>query len=395
MTHLCPSDHELSRMFQGDVEAPLPASAASCETCRARWYGLVRVVRISRALPVELPSAGRREEVRAELLARANASQWPPAHRWRPLVVLPAAAAVVLVGAVVLLRMAARPGPARSHVSVHGQRAARYEVATAPPDETLRLHDGTIALDVEPLGPHERFRVLMGDDEIEVRGTSFEVTAASDRLVAVSVSRGHVDVRPRRGVAALLGPGQSWGPAPLELRAPSARPPEPERRQPARLALAHGESLNAPGPGGARPRPFARPAGTEERVYDDAWDAMRARNFRRAAVGFGRVVALAPTGALADEAAFWRAVALARDGSPAPAIVAFKQMLAGYPASPRRGEAAVILGWLLADAHQVEEAAALFRSAENDPSEVVRASARRGLAHPPPAPAENAIVRRR
>ena len=391
MSHVCPSEGELSRMFHGGVDAPVPAALASCEACRARWQGIARAVRIARALPVDLPSPARREEVRAELLARASASRWAPAERPLARVALPAVAAVVLVGALVLVRTAARPRPTRSHVTVHGQHAHRYEAATAPPDETLRLHDGTIGLDVEPLRPHESFRVLVGDDEVEVRGTSFEVTAASDRLVAVSVSRGHVDVRPRRGAAALLGPGQSWTAAPLEPIAAPAKPaiapaPETEGHRPARASLAQ-----APLPLGTRLHPSAKQMAAEESEYDDAWDAMRASDFRRAAAGFGRVVALAPAGALADEAAFWRAVAMARDGSPARAIVAFKQMLAGYPASPRRGEAAVILGWLLADAHQLDEATALFRSVENDPSEVVRASARRGLAHPP-APAGGGVL---
>ena len=389
MSHLCPGAHDLSRMFQGEVDAPVPPSLASCATCHARWQGLVRTVRIVRALPVDLPSPARRDEVRAELLARASASPSPPLRRPLARLALPAVAG--LVAAAALVRMATHPATVRSPVTVHDRQAARYEIATGPPDETLRLHDGTIGVEVAPLQSRERFRVLVGEDEVEVRGTSFEVTAAADRLMAVSVTRGHVEVRPRQGVAALLGAGQSWAPAPPEPPPPVSRPAAPpppgsERHRPPRAPL----SSNVP-PLAARVHVGTRQAGAEELAYDDAWDAMRAGDFRRAAEGFGRVVALAPAGGLADEAAFWRAVAMARDGAPARAIGAFKQMLAGYPASPRRGEAAVILGWLLADAHQSSEAAALFRSAVNDPSEVVRTSARRGLEPPPPAPAGGGV----
>lgn len=396
MSHLCPSESELSRMFHGDLDAPLPASIALCEACRARWQQLVRAVRIARALPVDLPSSARRDEVRAELLARATASPWPPVRRPLARVVGPAVAAVVIMGGLALFRTAGRSRPPRSHVTVHAQPATRYEVASAPPDETLRLHDGTINLDVEPLGAHGSFRVLVGDDEIVVRGTSFAVTAASDHLMAVAVTRGRVDVRPRRGVEALLGPGQSWTPAPVEVVAPFSQPAiapalDNERHRPARASLPRAEWQTGPPPPGARLRPSTEQTVAEESAYNDAWNALRASDFRRAAAGFGRVIALAPAGALADEAAFWRAVAIARDGSPRRAIVAFQQMLAAYPASPRRGEAAVILGWLLVDAHQLDEAAALFRSAANDPAEVVRASARRGLAPPPRAPERGGV----
>jgi hypothetical protein len=60
------------------------------------------------------------------------------------------------------------------------------------------------------------------------------------------------------------------------------------------------------------------------------------------------------------DAAFWTAVALARGGRSADAIAAFRNMLGGYPNSPRAGEASAMLGWLLVDAHQLDEAAKRF-----------------------------------
>jgi hypothetical protein len=53
--------------------------------------------------------------------------------------------------------------------------------------------------------------------------------------------------------------------------------------------------------------------------------------------------------------------------------------VARYPRSPRRNKASVILGWLLVDAHEPEEADSLFSSAMDDPRREVRTSARAGL----------------
>jgi TolA-binding protein len=116
-----------------------------------------------------------------------------------------------------------------------------------------------------------------------------------------------------------------------------------------------------------------------EAQYDDAWDALRARDYKEAADGFGRVLNESPAGPLADEAAFWRATALARGDDSAAALSAFRQMLDAYPRSPRRGEASTILGWLLIAAHEPTEAEGRFRAAVDDPHEDVRASAREGL----------------
>jgi TolA-binding protein len=118
---------------------------------------------------------------------------------------------------------------------------------------------------------------------------------------------------------------------------------------------------------------------TQEGLYDDAWDALREHNYKKAADGFARAWNDSPTGPLADEATFWHATALARGGDSTAAISVFRQMLDAYPRSPRRGEASAILAWLLVAAHQLTEAEGHFRAALDDTHEGVRASAREGL----------------
>jgi TolA-binding protein len=273
---------------------------------------------------------------------------------------------------------------------VHARAGAAFEVTSPPPDEILRLRAGTVEIQVDPLGPGQRFRVVVGDGEVEVRGTAFTVSAADDRLADVSVTHGRVEIRPRDGEAAVLGPGQAWRagetarsiaplaapfPPPPIVAAPAPTPAPLQRRleRPRERTVALAEPALAHDRG--------RPSGPtpQESLYDDAWDAMRAGEFAKAAARFAGVISAAPKGPLADDGAFWRAVATARAGRSALAIDLFRELLDGYPTSSRRGEAAAMVGWLLIDAGRTEEARAHFRAADSDPSDRVRASARQGL----------------
>jgi TolA-binding protein len=279
----------------------------------------------------------------------------------------------VAAAAIVVVSWMKRPPPPveirpAGHAAVRARPGTDYAVTSGPPNETLRLREGTIHLDVDSLRPGERFRVVTGDGEVEVRGTSFEVTAKADRLVAVRVIQGRVEVRPYAGGARVLGAGQVWrgAPAVATLAAPDVIPPAatpPSTTRPTRQ----------------RRHPSPDSPVLQEALYDKAWDAMRAGDFQRAASEFSGMLQVAPNGPLADEGAFWRSVALARAGRRAEAMVAFSGMLDAYPASPRRAEASTMLGWLLVDARQPDEAARRFRAAVDDPSDSVRSSARKGL----------------
>ena len=71
-----------------------------------------------------------------------------------------------------------------------------------------------------------------------------------------------------------------------------------------------------------------------------------------AADRFERAVTLSPRAALAEDASFWRAVALTRAHRRAEAIDAFSSFIARFASSPRRGEAEVTLGELRRQAGQ-------------------------------------------
>jgi hypothetical protein len=54
--------------------------------------------------------------------------------------------------------------------------------------------------------------------------------------------------------------------------------------------------------------------------------------------------------------------------------VAFDVFIASHPSSPRAGEAAVMLGWMLTERNDCARASPSLRRAQNDPSARVRQS---------------------
>lgn len=119
---------------------------------------------------------------------------------------------------------------------------------------------------------------------------------------------------------------------------------------------------------------------TDEEAYNQGWEALRANNFARAVSGFSRVILLAPDSALVEDASFWRAVAFARGDRRADARAAFQDFVDRFPGSTRAGEASAMLGWILIDAGDYQEAARRFHAAAGDARAEVRQSAHAGLA---------------
>lgn len=408
---------------------------ADCAVCRATRDEFIHAITIARELPIDMPSSHERAQMRTSLIvrnahdrarrpveatpARTGSGRWiangtkptgetpargevavrrsdrwlangttpPPIAQRAPRRFAPIAIATTTI-AIAVAAMLIPDAPNETTSVTHSRGTVRPEVgarftSTTAPDEIVRLEQGLITVDVAPLHPGERFRVVVGDAEIEVRGTSFTVSAERDRLLAVTVHHGLVDVRPRGRPIVSLGAGDQWRHAPLPERA-AATPLEPKLADPPRRQLV---TRANPSPSPTRvvpgadvpsaPKPERAP---EELAYEDGWTAMRAGNFARAAAAFARVFLIAPDGSLAEDAAFWRAVALARGGRAGEATNAFRDFVVAHPRAKRFGEASAMLGWLLVDARAYAEAEQRFRAALSDPTPMVQTSAREGLA---------------
>jgi outer membrane protein assembly factor BamD (BamD/ComL family) len=125
--------------------------------------------------------------------------------------------------------------------------------------------------------------------------------------------------------------------------------------------------------------PHLLQVGPAEQAFIEGWRALRAGDHLGAARDMSRTIEASPNAALAEDARYWRAVALARSGRPDAARAAMEEFLRLHPQSSRAGEVSAILGWLLFDAHERAAAELRFRAAELDLRPTVRASARAGL----------------
>lgn len=349
----------------------------------------------ARDLPFAEPSGAQVEEMRTAVLAMMP-TRAPASRRMTPWVVGGAGVAAAAAIAIVMLRGSTEPARARRHASVRAVGPAVFVETTQTPDEIVRLADGTLHLEVTPLASGERCRVIVGDDEVEVRGTAFVVAARRGRLESVAVEHGRVEVR-ALGATRMLDPGQHWD-APHDVVAelsPSPPPPAPKPVPAAprdRGASAMG-SVSARGVSvrgvsamviASEPPVLAPPAASHshdaEIAFRAGWDALGSGDPDGAAVAFHRALTLAPDGNIADDASYWRAVALVRAHRSESARNALELFLVDFPKSMHAGDASVALGLLLIDTGEVDAARARFHYAESDASARVREAARAGLA---------------
>ena len=377
----CPPAWKLTRAASSEPRDPeIEKHVAACAACAAELATLRELAAEARDLPAP---PGMSDESRAAISARLLAAPPEPQRRETTpargaIVVTAVAATVAVVIAVVVVPIVRRgaapeeqaraaPAPAStprtSRASIRAIGNARFFRAQPPPDEIVRLDDGRIELDVIPLAAGERFRVVTDHGEVEVRGTIFEVLASNRSLRSVSVSRGRVEVRSGSGLS-VLDAGDRWEQAPRRRRVRRPAPPRPRPRG----------TLPVP-----KPRANQRASAAESALFDRAWSSLRAGNAGDAAATFADLEHRARGRAIEEDALYWRAVSVARTKDSASAGLLFREFLRRFPASSRRGEAAVALGWILLDAENVSEARHAFEQALADPAASVRDSAAEGV----------------
>jgi TolA-binding protein len=433
----CPKPVELSRALVEGIDDDLRAHLATCERCNAEVTAHTAIAAGARRLPVVEPAADRARVMRNALLVAAR-SPAPSTIRTfvRPRLWFAFATAGALAAAAILaFVLLPRSSSPTYRGTIHAHAGASYVRIGSVPDEIVRLSQGTLTVEVAALSPGERFRVVTSDGEVEVRGTAFDVTADNDHLASVRVLHGRVEVRADGSTQKLLTAGERWD-VTLARAESSAKPgpvpgfpardakPGPVPGFPARDAkpgpvpsFPPRDSKPGPVPGSHSVTTAAKPATAttsaatsakpttataksgsaaittkvptgsaapaapkrpNELLFEQGWAALAAGDTRGAASTFERAAKAAPKDPLAEDAWFWRASALARmkDGS---AVRALESFLAGYPRSPRAGEASAMLGWLVID-RDVDRAEALFKAAAQDRVAAVRTSGEKGIA---------------
>ncbi|MEZ4459437.1 MAG: FecR domain-containing protein [bacterium] len=375
----CRQTSTLLRTPLGDLTPAFRAHMQDCDVCQSTYTELLSISKSASDLPTPKWSPARKQSVRDALLASAHATPSPPSRPWRVWV----AAAVVLLGlgAMFLTTRHEEPVATAQAVmrgTVHPSPGARYTRIGSSPDEIVRLYQGHITVEVQKLQRGERFRVITGDGEVEVRGTAFEVTANEDRMTAVRVLHGRVEVRTAAQDVVVLGASQRWeSPNEPPTKTPVQVVPTVVEQPPAVIeepARVHPKTNPRPKPNNPAP---TTPSEAELR-YQEGWAAMRESEFSRAASAFEAVIA-DPTSALVQDASYWRAVALGRAGRKSEASKALGSFIQTFPDSPKVAEAQAMLGWIHLENHDSAAARKAFEAAASSNVDAAKKSATRGL----------------
>jgi len=375
----CPSPAVLSREFslhgEGRGSLRIVRHVDACPSCQREWAALTGLRALSRELPAIQAPVRQQEEVRTALLLRSSPADRPPTVRaaWLLVPIVATAAAVVLIPRARKTNRSNGPTtaahqpttPASIHRGkIHADDGAAFIADRGQPDELVRLRNGGLMIEVEPLGPGERFRVQTDDAEIEVHGTTFRVVARGGQLTRVDVWRGRVVVRVPGRPGVELETGGRWEPPPIE----------PPQARPRRARSADG------GPAAlARQARSGSSSATAEAAFGDGWRALRVQDFAEAEAAFQRAIDAAGDEPLAEDASFWKAACQARMRDQSAARESLAAFIARFPRSPRVGEASAMLGWILLEQRDLEGASRRFAAAASDRVGTVRESARLGL----------------
>jgi len=326
---MCPSRHRLAAASAGeDTAAELHAE--TCARCRAELTAMAAVVRLARAVPAPVLTASRRTELRTEVLAACDAAV-PATRRPRGGAVVAAAAAIAAVvvavawygGSTSRSRGITAPprqaglavpdtgsaaSPASSDASAPGAprspRGARpaspaptnppspAAVRPSPPRAIATVADGRSTIDARDTAP---VRVVSGDTAITVASSKVELTSRAGAVTKVHVIIGSAEIE-LRGRRTTVFAGDVWvRPAPA-------------------------------------PRPLAAMAMT---AFERGWIAFRAGRYGEAIAAFDQ----AQDPVIAEDAAYWAAIASARAGDRVSAARRLREFTARFPTAMRADDA--------------------------------------------------------
>jgi TolA-binding protein len=312
------------RLSRADADAHRRHSAV-CDVCRQRFAADEHLATLGRALDGAEPEPLRTRRLRARIL-RAAATTQSSTSRWTPTAVLAvlclaASAAYVFKRDLPVRRLVEAPGSSAVDAQapfaaiVMTMPGARWSRRRDGDVERTVLDEGTIALQVRKQHAGERFVVDLPDGEIEVRGTTFEVTVRDHVTTAIHVEEGVVVFRRPHAPEVALGQRSTW---------------------PADEAASGKTSAST---GGARASLESPPAAE----YERAVATLHAQQYADAARRFSSFVAAHPNAPEAEDAAFLEASALAHGGRADAAAKAAERFLGRYPSSFHARDAAILV----------------------------------------------------
>jgi hypothetical protein len=318
----------------------------ACAFCGEQRERDERLRALGKGLPVVEPGDLALRRLRARILRDVTAAAASQAsHSWRR-VAFALSLGVVLVATAGLIGAASRTQVAAPTSAMASRPTAPLAGSVLPSAGTLwtqtreggiervDLETGTLRVHVRPQGPGERFLVHLPDGEIEVRGTTFDVTVLDGSTRHVGVDNGTVVLRLRGSPDRSLDPGMSW--------VPPESDPSSSREAPAVATSARASAI-------LRHRsaevPDARRLSGDNgaSVYMDAMQSFREGEYERAAATFHAFALAYPLAAEAEDASFLEALSMERAGRWDAAAVAAERHLERFPRSFRRKEASILV----------------------------------------------------
>jgi len=318
---------------------------STCEACTTQLEQDERLRTLAQALPEDAPSELSLRRLRGRVLRDIAMGVAPPtSSRALRLILATLALAGLAMGAWALVghrpppeiavrvpetaTPATTPGAPEPTEALAGavvaSTGARWLQERVHGVERVVLDDGALRVHVRSQVAGERFLVMLPDGELEVRGTTFEVSVEHGATTRVHVEEGEVEVRLHGQETRRLTTGETWRiSAPLAssaLLAPSGLPSRTRSTPATSAAVADGAA-----------------------AYAMAIGLLREGRNDEAAAAFHTLVQSQPSASQAEDASFLEAVALARAGRGNAAASEAEDHLVRFPGSFHRREATILV----------------------------------------------------
>jgi hypothetical protein len=317
----CPDRGRLAAAVSGD-DADAANHAYGCERCGPVVDEMRGTIAVLAALAPPRLSAERRAALADAVVVEMQAREPAPLRRLAPAIggMLAAAAVVIVVAAAMAsgddapstpktvevtppptpppAPVAPPPAPTPSP-SITADGTSDHVVERAADRDTVRLRDGAVAIDAPAA---TNVDVVVGTTTVAVTGARATIKSKRGVLSSVQVFAGSVEVTTSTGKRAVTA-GEIWVPPPVT--AAVDRPP----------------ASDTPAP----------PATAGVEWFRRGWLALRAGDHAAAIDAFDR----ADDPAVAEDAAFWAAIACERAGKLDEAHTRLERFLVDFPRSVR------------------------------------------------------------
>lgn len=249
-----------------------------------------------------------------------------------------------------------------------------WPVQTAQRDELMPSH-GAVPDAPVPLVTGKAENKPIAPERGPVATPSDPVTIAEDApaTAAKAVTATTQEARPKRTAAPGSGSSPATTPSPGTV---SSSPIQNRSTDAASNAVTVSGPPSSPPYRAPAPALAAKPGELE---FRNGVAALRAGDAAGATKAFTTACAAAQADGLSEDACFWVGAAAKRAGDTAAARDALTRYVQRFPRSPRAGEAAALLGWILYDANELDAAEVRFRQGAKDRIPKIRESAERGL----------------